>query len=194
MSGPEAGTRLPIKSVQPRPAPFVEPTGVMSKRPNRKPRLALLPAFLLAACASPTIAPESKPLDANTILRAEPLTGPTDLPDVADVDVLALSDDMRAFLEEHVDPGSSGERRIRSLLYALLNESGVGVEYDSVTLTAQETFAAGMGNCLSFTNMFVAMARETGIKVTFQEVRIPPAWSLEGGTFVLSRHINAAEG
>jgi Flp pilus assembly protein TadD len=38
--------------------------------------------------------------------------------------------------------------------------------------------------------MFVAMAREAGLKVYFQEVDIPPDWSMQGDIYVLSRHMN----
>jgi len=38
--------------------------------------------------------------------------------------------------------------------------------------------------------MFVAMAREVGINATYQEVEIPPDWSLDGDTYMLSRHVN----
>ena len=46
------------------------------------------------------------------------------------------------------------------------------------------------GNCLSFTNMFVAMARNVGLDASYQEVLIPPDWSIEGQSFIFSQHIN----
>ena len=49
--------------------------------------------------------------------------------------------------------------------------------YDEITRTASETFRARRGNCLSFSNMFVAMARDVGLDVQFQEVEIPPDWT-----------------
>ncbi len=153
--------------------------------------LAFLPALLLAGCASAPVSPHSNVLSTDVILRAESLTGAADLPVVDDVDVLALNDDMLAFIDEHVDPKQPGQTKVRALLHALLNHSGVGLEYDTMTRTAAETYGAGLGNCLSFTNMFVAMAREAGLNVTYQEVKIPPSWTLEGDTYVLSRHVNA---
>jgi len=62
--------------------------------------------------------------------------------------------------------------------------------YDDTTRTAQETFLDQRGNCLSFTSMFVAMARYLGLDASFQEVTIPPNWSAEGDTFILSQHVN----
>lgn len=152
--------------------------------------LSSLTIVFLTACAAPTIAPESNTLSAEVLLRAEPLTGETDAPELDDVDVLALNLDMLTFLDEHVNREHGRMRRLHELLYAIITEGSFGLEYDEITRTAQETFAARLGNCLSFTNLFVAMAREVGLKVAYQEIEIPPNWSLEGDVYVLSRHIN----
>jgi len=152
--------------------------------------LSSLTIVFLTACASPTIAPESNTLSAEVLLRAEPLTGAADVPELDDIDVLALDQKMLTFLDKHVNREHPRQLKLHGLLYAIITEGSFGLEYDEITRTAQETFQARLGNCLSFTNMFVAMAREVGIEVTYQQVEIPPNWSLEGGTYVLSRHVN----
>ncbi len=144
----------------------------------------------LAACATPPTAPESEALSAEALLRAEPLTGPADVPTLSDVDVLLLDQQALTFLDEHVNRKHVRQRRIRELVYAI-TEVNSGLEYDDTTRTAQEAFQAQQGNCLSFTNMFVAMAREIGLEVSYQEVQVPRDWTVEGGTYVLSRHVNA---
>ena len=53
-----------------------------------------------------------------------------------------------------------------------------------------ETFRDQRGNCLSFTNMFVAMARYVDLDASYQEVEIPPAWSVSGHSFLFNQHIN----
>jgi Flp pilus assembly protein TadD len=65
------------------------------------------------------------------------------------------------------------------------------LSYDDSTRTASGTFDERRGNCISFTNMFVAMARDVGLSVSYQEVEIPPDWSMTGETFLLSEHVNA---
>jgi len=144
----------------------------------------------LTACASPTIAPESNTLSVEVLLRAEPLTGEDDVPELNDIDVLALDQGMLTFLDKHVNREHPRQLKLHRLLYAIMTEGSFGLEYDEITRTAQETFQARLGNCLSFTNMFVAMAREVGIEVTYQEVETPPDWVLTGDTYVLSRHVN----
>jgi Flp pilus assembly protein TadD len=151
--------------------------------------LSLAMAFL-TACTGLTIAPDSRSLSTEELLRAEPLTGPTDVPELEDIDVLALDQDMRDFLNEHVNPNRGYFLKMHDLIYAMISDGTFGLEYDESTRTAEETFHARHGNCLSFTNMFVAMAREVGIDASFQEIEIPPSWSVNGDTYTLSRHVN----
>ena len=151
--------------------------------------LALVLTFA-AACSGPTIAPDSKVLSGGDLLLAEPLTGAKEVPELDDIDVLALDQDMLAFLDEHVDRDHGYYLKMHELIYALISEGSFGLEYDDTTRTAEDTFRSRHGNCLSFTNMFVAMAREVGIDATFQEIEIPPSWSAEGDTYTLSRHVN----
>jgi Flp pilus assembly protein TadD len=109
---------------------------------------------------------------------------------IAATDVLALNPEMRSFVDSYVDRGSTSYAKLHQLLYAVINEGGFGLKYNDLTHTAAETFNKRNGNCLSFTNMFVAMARDAGLKVSFQEVDIPPDWTMQGDIYVLSRHMN----
>lgn len=62
--------------------------------------------------------------------------------------------------------------------------------YDNQALTASEVFEQHRGNCLTFTNMFLVMARRVGLNARFQEVRIPPDWSKQENMMALSWHVN----
>ncbi|MFC2144684.1 transglutaminase domain-containing protein [Acidobacteriota bacterium] len=104
--------------------------------------------------------------------------------------VMVLSDDMREFLETHVSSGGTQILKLYQLGRAVISRGSFGVEYDETTRTAAETFAARRGNCLSFTFMFVVLARGAGIDARFQEVEIPPEWTFEKNTYILNRHIN----
>ncbi len=104
--------------------------------------------------------------------------------------VLALSPEMRAFLDTHVDRNGTDSLKLHQLVSAIIGADTFGVEYDDRTRTAAETFRIRRGNCLSFSNMFVAMARDVGLHVEFEEVDIPPDWTLDKDTFVLNQHVN----
>lgn len=145
----------------------------------------------LAACAAvPTPPGGPRQITAEMVLRAEPLTGSEDLPPLADAPVLALDGPMREFLGRVVPANGDGYVKLQQLLSAIIEDDTFDLEYDQVTRTAAETFRDRSGNCLSFTNMFVAMAREVGLNASFQEVDIPPDWTQQGDSLVLSRHIN----
>ena len=106
--------------------------------------------------------------------------------------VLALSDEMRLFLRDHVNPGATDVFKLQQLIDAIMGTKTFGLEYDENTRTAAETFRLQLGNCLSFSNMFVTLARGVGLKAEFQEVDIPPDWSMRKDVFVLNRHVNVS--
>ena len=104
--------------------------------------------------------------------------------------VLALSDEMRQFLDDNVNPGATDVFKLQQLIDAIMGKTTFGLEYDENTRNAAETFRLQLGNCLSFSTMFVALARSVGLKANFQEVDIPPDWSMRKDVFVLNRHVN----
>ena len=88
-----------------------------------------------------------------------------------EVDFLALNDEMRQFLDKHVGHLDDPTQRLNHLVHVIFSEKLLNLEYDnSRTRTAIETFQSKNGNCISFTAMFVAMARYLGIDAQFQEV------------------------
>ncbi len=108
------------------------------------------------------------------------------------VNVLEIDDDMRAFLANIVRESKTEKQLMVNLLEGLLENGAIKLQYHNLkTYTARETFHAREGNCLSFTNLFVALAREAGLEVHFQEVKVPHNWERQGETWVYNRHINA---
>lgn len=111
---------------------------------------------------------------------------------VSESEVLAVGPEMRAFVREHVNLGATDVFKLQQLIDALMKSATFGLEYDIVTHTASETFRSRRGNCLSFANMFVALARVAGLDAEFEEVEIPPDWSMSNQVFVLNQHVNVA--
>jgi Flp pilus assembly protein TadD len=109
---------------------------------------------------------------------------------VAGEDVLSVSEGMLEFLDANVHPKAFDGVRLQELIDAIINEGTFGLEFDGQTRTAAETFRLRRGNCLSFSNMFVAMARRVNLDASFQEVDIPPDWGFENDVFILNRHVN----
>lgn len=150
----------------------------------------LLPALTLGCVggsprlAGTRITPEDLLQGAVLGLPDEPRSVP------GEAEVLGLSPEMRAFLDAHVDPGASDDLKLKQLSRAVFDKDAFGLHYDETTRTAAETFRMRRGNCLSFSTMFVAMARAVGLHAQYQMVDVPPEWSLDNETFILNRHIN----
>lgn len=110
--------------------------------------------------------------------------------DTWDVDILELSPEMARFLVRRVSPRQSVEAQVDALLDAVFGKKGLNITYDSTaTRTAIETFKAKNGNCLSFTILFVAMARHLGLDAYFEEVDQVISWDRRGEVVVRNLHM-----
>lgn len=146
---------------------------------------------LLGACASApqTVVSNTPPQTDDLIDGSLFGLAPDDVLD--DVDVLGVSPKMRAFLDERLNKDQADSYKVKMILSGLLDE-GLQVDYNAFyTLTAEEAFASRQGNCLSFTNLFIALARESGVRVKFQEVEVPPTWGFRDDVYLYNLHINA---
>jgi tetratricopeptide (TPR) repeat protein len=112
--------------------------------------------------------------------------------DIPSIDPLRVSPEMQEFVRTYAieDRGRNG--KAWSLAYAALDPYLFDFDYDpQVTLPADEAFLARTGNCLTFSSLFVAMARSAGLEAWYQEIEIPPTWSNINDTLLVSMHVNA---
>jgi len=155
--------------------------------------LSFFSALILGACASSgqdLPQADSDQITTEMLLNASPLAAGGELEDLSQIDILEFSPEMATFVAGYMEEHHGDGARLQRLLYAVMGEDNFELIYDETTRTAPETFHDRRGNCLSFTNMFVAMARQAGLDAYYQEVEIPPLWSLSGESFLLSKHIN----
>jgi Flp pilus assembly protein TadD len=158
-----------------------------------KTLLALSVISLLSACIS---APVKKStlgtidVSPEMVLDSSPLGKGAENLDMSAVDILEMTPEMIEFVDSYMEGSSNRYRRMQRLVYAIIGDGNFDLVYDDKTRTASETFKAARGNCLSFTNLFIAMARYLDIHAEYQEVDIPPDWSLAGESFFFSQHVN----
>lgn len=145
--------------------------------------------LLLAGCATPPVALHS-PITSAMLVEGRPLTGGLEPAALPDTDILGVDPAMRHFITAGGPPHGTSQQRLRELLRVLLQDEGFVIEYSERTYTAAEAFQLRRANCLAFTNLFVALAREAGLTVQFQEVDMPPDWSSTGSLLIQNRHIN----
>lgn len=160
----------------------------------------LLSVTVLAACSGMPSNAELRALDISPpnrqqlddVLSGRALPGGAVQPALPEEDIFALNDDMRAFLRTHVPARATDAIKLRRLLKAIFHPQTMGLSYDPFkTYSAADTFYFQRGNCLSFTLMFVSMAREVGLDAHINEVDVPPIWDMQDeDTFVFYKHVN----
>ncbi len=155
----------------------------------------LVMAIPALACASAARGPSAVAVPPEDLLAGAGLGVPADAaPPIAGDEVLSVGPEMRAFLDRAVHRRASAQVRLQELADAIVGAASFGFEFEDRTRTAAETFRVRRGNCLSFSNLFVALAREVGLDAAFQEVDLPPDWALDNEVFVLNRHVNVRVG
>ncbi|MCH7743095.1 MAG: hypothetical protein IIB71_10600 [Proteobacteria bacterium] len=153
-----------------------------------KKLIAPVLTLLLTGCASLVEPPDPSLL---AEIRGNPLQGvrPNE---AGTINILALSDDLKVFVEAHIDRKWRAKRRLKELRRLLFSPEFFSIEYQSgVTKTAVETYQSRSGNCLSMTNLFIAMARYSGIDAHYHLVSARPTWDQSGSTLIWTRHINS---
>jgi Flp pilus assembly protein TadD len=82
--------------------------------------------------------------------------------------------------------------RFQRLINFVLDEQGLGMHYqDDATHTVAEAYAMHEANCLTFTLLVLALAKEAGLEAYPQEVGETLSWREIGGTIYRDNHINA---
>jgi Flp pilus assembly protein TadD len=106
-------------------------------------------------------------------------------------DLLAVDDEMRAFVDRYTAGVSSDRQRLTMLHRALVGAGGHDLQYDPFADgTAGEAFHRGSANCLSFASLLIALAREAGLDARYQWVEVRPQWSLLGERVAVRLHVN----
>lgn len=111
--------------------------------------------------------------------------------DAPDVALIEPTEPMREFVAGHVKEGRTSVARLGRLLGKLVEQGYFENAYrPDVTQMASAAFESKSGNCLSYTNMFIALARLAGLDARFQEVHVPPRFDADLGLLLRNTHIN----
>lgn len=106
------------------------------------------------------------------------------------IDPLEVSPELRGFIDQAVEGDSGGRERILSIVEAILDEDGIGLTYDpDATHTATEAFRSGVGNCMGFSNLLIASARELGLNARYELVSHRLRWDKVDDVLVGTLHV-----
>lgn len=166
---------------------------------NTQGFLVLLLSFVLSACSSvvqkvPFLSdkgPLAQELSGELILGRPYL--PEELPEA---NLFGLTEEMETFAETVTAGAKRTDSKAEALHQALItgsNYGGRGITYSAYeTITGIDAFERRQANCISYTLLFVAMARHVGLRAEVNEVILPPTWDMRAGdTYLLMRHVNA---
>lgn len=110
-------------------------------------------------------------------------TGAVEIPFRVDPEVLGV-------LASRVRMGSRDDLRVDQIQQFIFRDLGLAYAA-SPTRNAMETYQARQGNCLSFVNLFVALARHSRLPAFFVEVVDHQRWHHKEGVVVSQGHIVA---
>ncbi|MEX2327948.1 MAG: transglutaminase-like domain-containing protein [Pseudomonadales bacterium] len=128
--------------------------------------------------------------DIDRLLSGEVLFGER-IDAASPVPMLALDDQMKQYVDSKTRGVRHAGLKLKQLLQGMVDDGLLTLEYDpNLTHSARETFYSRQGNCMSFSVLFLALAREAGLDARFQIVDVPPNFSSEGELVLLNEHIN----
>lgn len=155
-----------------------------SARGCRTVALASLIAALVSvvcACSPATVAGGGRPEPSRVLAEARAAGLPA-------ADPLALDEPMKAAVTSYVRASASPRERLR--LVADYITARLEFEYaSSQSLTARQAWQERRGDCMAYTNLFVALARHVGLDVYFVHVREVRDYYERGGRFFVSSHV-----
>ena len=103
-----------------------------------------------------------------------------------------LTPEMVEWMHRRMSGADTMQERLRELLSALEYDKELDLEYEEgFTGTAAEVFESGKFNCLSFSHLFVGMARELGADAYYMRVNDIERYRREGDLVVVSGHVTA---
>jgi len=153
-----------------------------------RPMLVLILMALISGCAAVDVTQQAR--YAPQLLDGTAVFGHPVAP-APEQDPLFVSLKMREFVAQDVGGASFPHVRFRRLMHKLEQQGFFANPYDqSATFSAAQTFDQKKGNCIAYTNLFIALAREANLNARYQKVHVPPEWELSSGLLLRVNHIN----
>ena len=107
-------------------------------------------------------------------------------------DPIAITPEIKAAAEVIAGGGGGTVDQLKRLQNALFDTKRFTFDYEAgLTETAAEALAAGRGNCVAFTNLFIAMARSRGMRVRAGYIQPRVTGEKRGDLVYVSTHVVA---
>ena len=154
-----------------------------------KTALASFAIVWLCGCAATTLPAPVYPLPADpyaALIETAPFgVAPDD-------DMLALPPEADALLADVLKSAPTPLQKINAIGALFGPEGALGLRYEALKSgTAAETLKTRVGSCLSFTSLYIALARKAGLDARYREIVSATQWDMIGDYALLNRHIAA---
>ena len=155
-------------------------------------KIAILIVFclIIISCQSTVTTAENSPIYTEIYLDSK---FENDMPLLieSEEEVFALDDEMKLMVTEKILPVRAPNKRAKRLLRHIFSKDNIDLAYQSAAnLTASEAYHSQTANCMSLTIMAYALAKEAGLDVKFQDVKVPEYWVRNGQYNMLTGHVN----
>ncbi len=105
--------------------------------------------------------------------------------------LLALDEEMHDFVQRYTAGVRNSRQRLMLLHQAVTGRATLGLDYDPLADgTARQVFHRRSANCLSYANLFVALARDAGLDARYQWLEVRPQWTRQGERVMVRLHVN----
>ncbi|WP_206485744.1 tetratricopeptide repeat protein [Thalassotalea sp. G2M2-11] len=152
--------------------------------------LIVVSSLLLVACQSTSTVQNSIPVNDSLYLDHEFPNYQAQAIE-SEHDVFAIDDEMKEMVRSKLLVVRENKRRAKRLLDHIFSKKNIDLIYESsANLTAQEAYHSQVANCMSLTIMAYALAKEAGLDVRFQDVKVPEYWIRNGEYNLLTGHVN----
>lgn len=144
----------------------------------------LVTSLLLSACST------YEPFDTQAHVRENSMDRvPEELRDKVEIP-FELDEVTLADVSRRLSPAGDEKRRTQEIIGLIF--SGLELQYSlTPTKNASETYATRSGNCLSFVNLFVGIARHQRLNPFYVEVEDYQRWNFQDGVVISRGHIVA---
>lgn len=106
-------------------------------------------------------------------------------------EIMRVPPALHALVQQRVDRHGPPEQRLQQLVRLAFDVDGLDLQYDAkATNSVAESYATRRVNCLSFTLLFVALARDAGVDAQVQEVGRVLSWYEDGNALYNAGHVN----
>ena len=151
----------------------------------------VLLALTLAGCASSSVNTRTISALAPLQLDGRNLQASQAPRHVVRPDLLTLDEPMREFVNRYTADLSNKRAKLMSLHQAVRGAGTLNMQYEPFAEgTARDVFHRGTANCLSYANLFVALARQAGLQASYQWQEVRPQWSKVSDQVQIGLHVN----